>query len=93
MLIIITNIYPVLSDWQWYHYTTKDRKFQFYEFPAKGRDLEMMNRAWEGYKNMNHPTDIVIYRTFAINPLKFWQWRDYFTNPRYQYPYVSIENK
>jgi hypothetical protein len=87
--IVITNIFPVLSDWKWYHYTTKDGKFQFDEFPAKERDLQMMHRVWKSYKQINQPTDTVIYRTFIRNPLKFWEWRDYFENPRYQYPYLN----
>lgn len=87
--ITLTNIYPVLSEWQWYYYTTKNGKFQFDEFPAKGRNLQMMNQIWEDYKIHTKPADTVIYRTFAKDPLKFWQWRDYFENPRYSYPYLK----
>lgn len=90
--IIVTNISPVsflFSEWKWYHYTTKDGNFQFDALPAKGGDIDIMQRSWQEYKKTNHPTDTIIYRTFAINPLKFWLWRDYLTSPRYKYLYLN----
>ncbi len=90
--MIVTNMFPVqtlITEWRWYHYSTKDGKFQFDEFPAKGTDLNMLQRRWQHYREINHPSDTLIYRTFAINPSKFCLWRDYFTSARYKYPYIN----
>ena len=43
-------------------------------------------RHFSDYKRTD-PTDTVLYRTFKINPLKFWLWRDYVVVPYYKYPY------
>lgn len=36
-----------------------------------------------------HPTtpDNVLYRTFKLEPWQFWNWINYFIDPRWKYPY------
>lgn len=34
-------------------------------------------------------TDTVLYRNFAMNPLKFWRWGEYVFNWRYRLPYIN----
>jgi|SRR4030095_5991937 hypothetical protein len=87
--VIITNVIPIISTWTWYYYTTKNGEFYFDQFDAKARDFAMMDRWWQHYKITKHPTDTVIYRTFKINPLKFWEWRQYFFSKKYRYPYIN----
>lgn len=50
-------------------------------------EQELLNHFSE-YKKTS-PADTVLYRSFIINPLKFWLWRDYMVLPYYRYPYKS----
>jgi hypothetical protein len=86
--VLATNLVPFFSVWNWYHYTTRDGKFTFDQFDAKQRNFEMMDRLWNDYLLAN-PKDTTLYRTFAINPLKFWEWRQYIFSRKYRYPYIS----
>ena len=88
-LVVIVNLFPVYSSWRWYEFTTKNGEFGFGIFEAKGRDVDMMNRAWEHYKLANKPTDTTLYRTFKINPIAFWEWRQYLFSKKYRFPYID----
>jgi hypothetical protein len=37
-------------------------------------------------------TDSIVYRTFWKNPLAFWRWAEYFTDPRYELPYKNWQS-
>ena len=73
-------------------YTTKHGEFK------RGQDgLFIFSNSYErvvndftDYKRC-HPTspDTVLYRTFKLDPWQFWNWIDYYTNPRWKYPYLS----
>lgn len=54
-------------------------------------EQELINH-FSDYKK-NNPRDSVLYRTFKINPLKFWLWRDYIVEPYYKYPYIDTQEK
>lgn len=49
-------------------------------------EIYTRERVFAEYKKQ-HPSDTILYRTFAINPLKFYLWLDYVRRPEYQYPY------
>jgi len=90
-IVILTNAFPLFSKWKWYYFTTKNGEFYFDLYEAKGRDFAMMDRWWKNYKETKQPTDTIIYRTFKINPLKFWEWRQYLFSKKYRYPYINPE--
>lgn len=91
-LIIITNAFPILSTWRWYDFTTKDGAYSFELYEAKGRDLDMMERSWNRYKDKYKPIDTTLYRTFKIKPFAFWHWRQYLFSRKYSYPYLDPKN-
>lgn len=89
LVILAASNYSPFRTWKWYYYSSADGKFTFGEFPAKGRDLKMMERQWAQYKMEQQPADTNLYRSYAINPLKFWLWKDYLFHDRYKYPYKA----
>jgi len=94
-IVILSNAFPLFPKWKWYYFTTKNGEFYFDLYEAKGRDFAMMDRWWINYKETKQSTDTIIYRTFKINPLKFWEWRQYLFSKKYRYPYINpdeIEN-
>ncbi|RQO66820.1 hypothetical protein DBR40_21435 [Pedobacter sp. KBW01] len=58
-----------------YHYRNADNSFTYTEFPGKGLDFETGITRGERFKR-EHPDSAnkTLYRTFRLNPLKFWEW-------------------
>lgn len=52
-------------------------------------DYEDIISGFERYKKA-YPEDSILYRTFKINPLKFWYWREYIVEPKYRLPYKQL---
>ncbi len=52
----------------------------------------MMDAQWRNYKQIEHPSDAFIYRTFKIDPLQFWNWGQYILDNKYRFPYLNYEN-
>lgn len=73
-----------------YLYQTPNAEFQFTSIPSKGRGIDMMEGQFSSFKKENpHYSDLTLYRTFKRNPLKFWNWFNYLTNEKYDYPYLK----
>lgn len=73
-----------------YNFRTKNNEFTFILISEKGRDLNMMNSQFELFKVENSQTlDTVLYRTFEKKPLKFWNWYAYYSEAKYQYPFLK----
>ncbi len=75
-----------------YHFETKDCQFRFMIIPSKGRDIQLMEKKFEDYiKDNNLSKDnVILYRTFRRNPLKFWLWHEYYNHDIYmKYDYKS----
>ena len=73
-----------------YLYQTQNAEFQFTTMPSKGRTIEMMEGQFSSFKDENpHYSDLVLYRTFKRDPLKFWNWYGYLANEKYDYPYLK----
>ena len=73
-------------------YTTANKDFLEQEDIYKGgpRDLQRIERRFDYFLEQNPQTkDTILYRTFDRNPLKFWYWREYLTNRRYDYPCLN----
>ncbi|PRY52764.1 hypothetical protein B0I27_105233 [Arcticibacter pallidicorallinus] len=77
LVILVASNYSPFRSWKWYYYSSADGNFTFGEFPEKGLNLKIMEREWAQYRLEQRPADSSIYRSFAINPLKFWLWKDY----------------
>ncbi len=100
LFIGILNISPVVPVYlgiggilEHYYYATEDRQFEFTEISGK-RGLDVMQRSFNDFQSENPSTqDTTIYRTFRLNPLKVWKWREYLTHPRWDYPYKPIGEK
>lgn len=102
VVVLVLNFFPALPVYLWieplmqtYHYSAADGEFEFRETTGKGRDLEMMQLQFESFRknNSNLVQDTTIYRTFRMNPLKVWKWREYLIHPRWNYPYKPIGKK
>lgn len=86
-----------LNDW-YYRYSNISGSYTKMEDPKKGRVYQkppnnefILNRPnFYGCNNMPMG-DTLVYRLFAINPLKFWRWGEYVFNWRYRLPYTSWE--
>ncbi|WP_124559047.1 hypothetical protein [Pedobacter sp. KBW01] len=91
-LIAISNTPPVqFFTLDNYHYQNADKSFSYTEFPGKGLDFETgmirWNRFLKAHPNTPHST---LYRTFSINPLKFWEWWQLIAHTqRYRLAYIS----
>lgn len=71
-----------------YEFESKSGDFKYIAIPAKGQDVELMERHYDMYlkKNLDKKRE-KIYRTFRANPLKFWKWYFYLNSDLYNYPY------
>ena len=72
------------------YYTTIDHGFNDEEILFKGRDYETVSRLFENYKEMNGKPNAVLYRTFPIEPWRFWLWLQYLSHPKYRLPYLEM---
>ena len=94
-LIFVTNYFPITSVLSGleplihlYKYQTSDCKMEMIECPEKGTKFDEMFKQFENKKrNGEIPPDIVLNRQFSKNYMKFWKWRDYFTNNRWKLDY------
>ncbi|WP_418502030.1 hypothetical protein [Flagellimonas sp.] len=87
LIIVLGNVLSgYINMFQTYLYQTQHAEFEFTTMPTKGRDVGMMERQFTDFKKA-HPEhmDLVLYRTFKRNPLKFWNWYSYLTNEMYHY--------
>lgn len=94
LIILIANytgLKTILGGLPVYNYTTESNGFEGSEIPWKGLSFENTIGNFKNFKVENPKTnDTVLYRTFKIEPLKFWYWQDYLTHDRYKLPYKEI---
>ena len=102
VILLITN-WPLfknvtgLNDW-YYRYSNISGTYTKMEIPIQGRKYKkppkgefILNRPnFYGCKEMPQ-SDTIVYRLFAINPLKFWRWGEYIIDWRYRLPYTHWE--
>ena len=85
-----TGLKTVLGGLPVYNYTTESNEFEGYEIPWKGLNFENTIANFKKFKEENPKSnDTVLYRTFKIEPLKFWYWHDYLTHDRYKLSYIK----
>lgn len=88
-----------LNDW-YYRYSNISGTYTVMEIPIQGRVYKEFSTkyfildksALEECKIPHIPqSDTIVYRLFAINPLKFWRWGEYIFDWRYRLPYTDWE--
>ncbi len=90
-IILTVNLYPVcniiLLFGNEYDYVTKQGRWS-YEDQFFGQRYEDVYASYKREKEEpGYERDEPLYRTSAINPLKFWRWSDYTIHPRWRLPY------
>ncbi|MCA0228913.1 hypothetical protein [Runella limosa] len=68
-----------------YLFVTEDYRFHVY----LQDDLSRVKASFDEYQKTQHQK-VVLYRTFAKNPLYFWKWRSYLWDEKYEYPYKEL---
>jgi hypothetical protein len=94
IIVIVTNIPPVngiigaiLNDGL-YRYSNETGSYTKSE-------MQLFNsKVYYGQKTIYKPCmtttgDSILYRLFSKNPLKFWNWGEYFYRKKYELPYKS----
>ncbi len=86
-----------INDW-YYLYSNQSGTFTAFEEPKFERNFK---KPENGFFTLNSPYpytcdsipkgDTIVYRLFAINPLKFWRWGEFLFNWRYRLPYTNWE--
>lgn len=100
MIFLLTN-WPLFKNitglnQDYYRYSNISGTYTRIENQLQGR---MYKRPPKGEFILNRPnfygcndmpaSDTVVYRLFAINPLKFWRWSEYIFDWRYRLPYKN----
>ena len=101
LAVIIFNYFPIIPLYlrmepimRHYQYESSDGGFQANEIEGKSIPYSQIQTNFEQYKKENKlPESIVLCRNFKKNYWKFWKWRTYWTNPRYQLPYKESTAK
>jgi hypothetical protein len=93
-IIVITNLPPVNYFFQQnYSYQNKDGSFTYTEQQGKGLDYEVGKIRFNRFKKQNPDKDHVLYRSFTIQPWRFWEWWQIIAHfERFTLPYHSEDN-
>jgi hypothetical protein len=94
IVVVITNVPPVngiigvFLNEGLYRYSNETGSCTKLEMPL------FNSKPYRGQKTvsktcMSTTGDSVIYRLFSKNPLKFWNWAEYFYRKKYELPYKS----
>ena len=98
IVVIASNFIPLNTiivtferDAEYFGYSLKDDTTSFaYEHGMDPDRFVYFQWREMDIKNGIPRTD-TLYRNYRINPLRFWHWKDYFTDERYNLPYISKE--
>ena len=69
-----------------YEYVSSDGGFEDSEVPEKGRTLEMVEANFADYEG-EEDDGLVLCRTTNRDWWAYWEWYDYMTHRRWDYPY------
>lgn len=93
-ILIFSNVFSAYINafskglFQSYLYQTENAEFEFLALPAKGRDIETMERQFLRFKESNPKySSLKIHRTFKRNLFEFWNWYFYMNSELYDFPY------
>lgn len=71
-----------------YHFITFDSKYSFTISPYKNTDTKYLEIKYDQFKKYKPEyNEKELFRTFKINPLKYWHWYEYLFAKRYKYQY------
>jgi hypothetical protein len=68
-------------------FVSSDGGFDDFEVPEKGRDLAAVEFYFDEYKKQVGQPGLLLYRGAARDWWRFWNWSDYATHRRWNYPY------
>ena len=96
VVVVLVNFTPLKLATVWvgieplmhhYPYESADGKWTDFEMPEKGRTLGMVESGFSGYRTKVRSPELALYRTFEPEWWRVWNWYDYATHPRWDYPY------
>ena len=98
-IILFSNLNPIqylisiFLDENYYQYSNYNGSFTTKEHVFKGTGFRGVKNEFKNYKldskSFKKSNDTLLYRLFLRNPLRFWHWKDYFLDERYQLPYKN----
>ena len=88
VLVLASNFmsFPLVG--KAYSFETIKCEFSYRIVPSKGTTLKHLEQKFQDFKlNSKEHSNATLYRTFKIEAWKFWLWRNYFTDKKWDYPY------
>lgn len=74
-IIIISNLPPIYYFiGEEYHYQNADGSFSFTERAGTIQNFQMAQLKFKSFVEKNPKSPHILYRTFSLNPSKFWEW-------------------
>ena len=91
-LVVASNVLPlsILLGSDDCRYSNSSGSFTFAETNFGGYDYNLCLNRFTEYKKQ-FKADTVLYRLNSINPLRFWNFREYLFEHKYHLPYKSWE--
>lgn len=93
-VILVSNIFSAYvralfeEPYLIYAFETRNAEFRFILNEEQGMDQERMQREFQKFLQLHPRTgDRELFRTFEIEPWKFWNWYFYLESDLYAYPF------
>ena len=93
-LVVVSNIFSAYIRALWegpsliYAFETQNAEFRFVVDPDQGMGHERMQEEFGKFLRLHPGTgETELYRTFEMEPWKFWNWYHYLSSELYTYPY------
>ncbi len=93
-VIFFSNIPPfksILSVYLndgWYRYSNADGSYTFIDNPISNSNYSL-KKIIPVTCRVHNSSDTIMYRLFYKNPLKFWNWGEYFYSKKYNLEYMN----
>ncbi len=87
VLIVLSNFISLPTIGKPFIFETTSKEFTYRLVPSKGNGEAQMLESFNSFKENNpEHKKLILYRTFDIEIIKFWKWREYLSNDLYRYP-------
>lgn len=95
IVIFLVNIPPIKSLFEVFlgkvhYYTTANHGFSDSDYSFKRRTFDEVWNNYEVYKRECKTPDMILYRTFKMEPQKVWLWGEYLFYRKYRLPYLQM---
>jgi len=94
IIIVLSNIPPiksvlgVLLNDDWYRYSNGNGSYTFVD-QQLSNSIYRLNKIVPLSCRTENNGDTIVYRLFYRNPLRFWNWAEYFYSKKYQMEFKS----